>query len=118
MVLVVKCLPVKAENIRDASSISRSGKPTRGGLGSPLQYSRLENLMDRGAWRDTVHGAARVEHGLVPKPPPPFTSCKTLKAISCSVVPVQLYEYCLLDGRHIIQLTHSDFMEDHCYHPK
>ena len=78
----------------------------------------LENPMDRGAWRDTVHGAARVEHGLVPKPPPPFTSCKTLKAISCSVVPVQLYEYCLLDGRHIIQLTHSDFMEDHCYHPK
>ena len=28
--------------------------------------------MDRGAWRATVHGVARVRHGLVAKPPPPF----------------------------------------------
>ena len=36
----------------------------------PLQYSCLENSMDRGAWWATVHGVPRVEHNLVPKPPP------------------------------------------------
>ena len=30
-----------------------------GGNGNPLQYSCLENPMDRGAWRATVHGAAK-----------------------------------------------------------
>ena len=41
------------------------------GNGNPLQYSCLENLMDRGAWQATVHGVARVGHNLVTKPPPP-----------------------------------------------
>ena len=36
----------------------------------PLQYSCLENSMDRGAWWATVHGVPRVEHNFVPKPPP------------------------------------------------
>ena len=35
------------------------------GNGNPLQYSCLENPMDRGAWRATVHGVARVGHDLV-----------------------------------------------------
>ena len=38
--------------------------------GTPLQYSCLETPMDRGAWRATVHGIARVGHDLVTKPPP------------------------------------------------
>ena len=38
--------------------------------GTPLQYSCLENPMDRGAWRATVHGVARVGHDLATKPPP------------------------------------------------
>ena len=38
------------------------------GNGNPLQYSWLENPMDRGAWR--VHGVTRVGHNLVTKPPP------------------------------------------------
>ena len=37
------------------------------GNGNPLQYSCLENPMDRGAW----HGVARVRHDLVTTPPPP-----------------------------------------------
>ena len=41
------------------------------GNGNPLQYSCLENPMDRGAWQATVHGIARVRHDLVTKPPPP-----------------------------------------------
>ena len=40
----------------------------------PLQYSCLENLMDRGAWWDTVCGISRVRHGLVTKPPPSFNN--------------------------------------------
>ena len=39
--------------------------------GNPLQDSCLENPMDRGAWRATVHGVARVGYDLATKPPPP-----------------------------------------------
>ena len=41
------------------------------GNGNPLQYSWLENPMDRGTWWATVHAVARVRHDLVTKPPPP-----------------------------------------------
>ena len=37
------------------------------GIGNPLQYSCLENPMDRGAWQTTDHGVARVGHGLATK---------------------------------------------------
>ena len=40
----------------------------REGTGDPLQYSCLENPMDRGAWQATVHGVARVRHDLATKP--------------------------------------------------
>ena len=40
--------------------------------GNPLQYSHLENPMDRGAWQATVHGVTRVRHDLMTKPPPPL----------------------------------------------
>ena len=36
--------------------------------GKPLQYSRLENPMDRGTWQAIVHGVARVGHDFVTKP--------------------------------------------------
>ena len=39
------------------------------GNGTPLQYSCLENPIDRGAWWATVHGVARVRHYLATKPP-------------------------------------------------
>ena len=38
--------------------------PLEGGKGNPLQYSCLKNLMDRGAWRVTVHGIAKSWTGL------------------------------------------------------
>ena len=53
--LMVENLPANAGNIRDAGSISESGRSPGGGHGNPLQYSCLENPMDRGAWRATVH---------------------------------------------------------------
>ena len=40
------------------------------GIGIPLQYSCLENLIDRGAWWAIVQGVARVEHDLATKLPP------------------------------------------------
>ena len=43
----------------DAGSIPASGRSPGGGNGNPLQSSNMENPMDRGAWPDTVHGAAK-----------------------------------------------------------
>ena len=46
-------------NAGDSSSIPRLGRSTGEGNGNPLQYSCLENSMDRGAWQATVHGVAK-----------------------------------------------------------
>ena len=45
-----------AEDTGDAGLIPGLGRSLGGGNGNPLQYSCLENPMDRGAWRATVHG--------------------------------------------------------------
>ena len=50
--------PANAGDIRDVSLISGLGRSPGGGHGNPLQYSFLENPMDRGAWWATVHGVA------------------------------------------------------------
>ena len=55
----------------DPVSIPGSGRSPGEGNGKPLQYSCLENLMDRGDWWTTVvHGVARLGHNLANKPPP------------------------------------------------
>ena len=56
-------------NAGDPGSIPGSGRCPGEGNGNPLQYSCLENSMDRGAWWATVHGVVRVGHYLVTKPP-------------------------------------------------
>ena len=48
-----------AHQARDVGSIPGYGRSPRGGNGNPFQYSCLENPMDRGAWRATVHGVAK-----------------------------------------------------------
>jgi len=48
----------------DGGSIPGSGRPPGEGNGNPLQYSCLENPMDRGAWWATVHGVAKTWAGL------------------------------------------------------
>ena len=53
--LEVKNPPANAGDIRDMGSIPGSGRSPGGGHGDPLQYSRVENPMDRGAWWPTVH---------------------------------------------------------------
>ena len=56
---MVKNLPADAGDIKDAGSIPGSGRSPGGGHGNPLQYSCLENLMERGAWWATVHGVIK-----------------------------------------------------------
>ena len=48
----------------DAGSISGSGRAPGGGNGNPLQYSCLENPMDRRTWRTTVRGVTKSQTGL------------------------------------------------------
>ena len=55
---MVKNLPTNAGDI-DEGSIPGLGRSAGGGHGIPLQYSCLENPMDRGAWRATVCRAAK-----------------------------------------------------------
>ena len=50
---------VSACNAGDLGLIPRSGRAPGEGNGNPLQYSCLENPMDRGAWWATVHGVAK-----------------------------------------------------------
>ena len=70
MALVVKNQPSSAGDAGDASagdagdvsSIPGLGRSPGGGRGNPLQYSHLENPVDREAWRAAVHGGASVGH--------------------------------------------------------
>ena len=55
----VKNLPASAEDTGDVGSIPGSGRSPEGGHGNPLQYSCLENSMDRGAWWATVSRVAK-----------------------------------------------------------
>ena len=55
---MVKNLPTNGEII-DAGSIPRSGRSPGGGHDNPVQYSCLENPMDREAWQATVHRVAQ-----------------------------------------------------------
>ena len=55
---MVNDLPADAGDIRDAGSIPGSERSPEGGHSNSLQYSCLENPMDRGAWWATVHRVA------------------------------------------------------------
>ena len=46
-------------NVEDPGSIPGLGRSPGGGYGNPLQYSCLDNPMDRGAWQATTHGATK-----------------------------------------------------------
>ena len=56
---VVKNLPANIGDARDSGLIPESGRPAGVGNDNPLQYSCLENYMDRGDWQTTVLGAAK-----------------------------------------------------------
>ena len=58
---MVKDPPANAGDVRDRGSIPGSGRPPRGGHGNPLQYSCMENPMDRGALWATVHRSKELD---------------------------------------------------------
>ena len=57
--LVVNAPPAHAGGIKDIGLTPGSGRFLRGGNGNPLQYTCLEDPMDRGAWWATVYGVAK-----------------------------------------------------------
>ena len=59
VMLVVKNPPANAGDIRDLGLIPGLGRSFGGGHGDPLQYSCLENPVDRGAWQATVQSATK-----------------------------------------------------------
>ena len=61
---MVKNPPAMAGDARDGGSLPRPGRSPGVGSGNPLQYSRLENPMDRRSWWATVHGVAKSWTGL------------------------------------------------------
>jgi len=56
---VVKNPPANAGDVRNVGSIPGLEKFPGGGHGNPLQYSCLENPVDRGAWPGVVHGVTK-----------------------------------------------------------
>ena len=61
---MVKNPPANSGDTRDVDSVSGSGRSPGEGNGDPLQYSCLENSMDRRAWQTTVHGVTMSQIGL------------------------------------------------------
>ena len=59
MALAVKNLPANAGDAADMGPFPGPGRSPRGEQSNPLQYSCLENPMDRGAWQATVHGISK-----------------------------------------------------------
>ena len=66
----VKNPPAIQETGGDMGLNLGSGRSPWRGHGNSLQYSCLENPIDRGAWQATAHGVSRVRRDLVTKPPP------------------------------------------------
>ena len=56
---MIKNPSANAGDVRDAGLIPRLGRSPGEGNGNSLQYSCLENPMDRGAWQATVHGVVK-----------------------------------------------------------
>ena len=73
--LVVKNLPDNAGDKRDIGLIPGSGNPPE--EGNPLQYSCLENSMDRGAWWAAVHRVTKRKEDLC-------LECGTVTQFTCS----------------------------------
>ena len=59
MALVVKNPAARTGEVRDAGLTLEAGRFLGGGHGNPLQYSCLENPMDRGVWWATLHGVIK-----------------------------------------------------------
>ena len=86
----------------DPDLIHRSGRCPGRGNGSPPQYSCLENPMDRGAWRATIHGVAELD-------------VTEQLALSLSYVHTHTHTYTLFQLLSIIQLLQDTELSSLCY---
>ena len=80
--LVVKNLLANAGGLRGAGLIPGLGRSPGGGHGNPLQYSCLENLMDRGAWQATVHRVAKSRTEAIAQPSTATAQLDNLRSIA------------------------------------
>ena len=79
MALVEKNPPANTGDLRDAASTPGSGRAPGGGYGGPLQFSCLENPMDRGVWQAKVHRVPKSQ-----------TRLKRLRMCTCTHVCVYI----------------------------
>ena len=75
-------------NAGDLGLIPGLGRSSGEENGNPLQYSRLENPMDREAWQAIAHGIARVGHDLVTKKEEKWVTKDEVVGWQCSCCPV------------------------------
>ena len=85
---MIKNPSADAGDARDACSILELGRSPGVGNGNPLQYSCLENPMDRGAWQATVHGSAKSQTQL--------SNGARAHAHACTHTQTQTHTHCLL----------------------
>ena len=83
---MVKNLPANAGDLRDTGLIPGSGRSPGGGHGNPLQYSCLENPMDRGAWQATVHRVAQSQTLLQPHTHARTSYTSVTEQMNCKIV--------------------------------
>ena len=97
VVLIVKNPPASAGDSGDTGSIPGSGRSPGEVNGNPLQYSCLENTMDRGAWQATVHGRGgghkRVRHDWATKQLNNNSNSKSTVNLNCQTV---LHKSCII----------------------
>ena len=112
VVLVVKNPPAIAGHIRDLGLICGSGSSPGRGCGSPLQYSCLENSMDRGIWQATVHRVTKSQTQLEwlsihtkELPSEKWTSCKLYLSAPQPFFMCFLLIFWLPDLFHFILIT-------------
>ena len=86
---IVKNPPANAEDTRYTGSIPGLGRSPGVGNGNPLQYSCLENSVDRGAWQATVHKVRKSQTRLstTPRPEWKLSSCLCEAVAAEAVVP-------------------------------
>ena len=105
---VVKNLPANAGEIRDAGWTLGSGRTPGGGYGNPLQYSYLENPMDRWAWQTIVCKLAKSQTRLRR-----LSTCTVHNSKGCLLSisqPLQLHTLCSLCPALSLHSCHACFL--------
>ena len=98
------------------------GRSPDEGNSKPLQYSCLENPMDRGAWQATVHGVTRVRHNLATKPSPWCSEWQGTVWVSwkltwgCLFIWISVYQNKPIQKSCLQCLSHFSSLSWSCYH--